>query len=115
MESKQSKLEWSSRFVFIMACVGGAVGLGNIWMFPYKAGSSGGGAFVLIYIAAVIILALPVCIAELMIGRRGGGGPPNAIAKVAQESGQTKNWRWMGVILAGVLSLIHISEPTRRS
>ena len=113
MESKQAKLEWSSRFVFIMACVGGAVGLGNIWMFPYKAGSNGGGAFVLIYIAAVIILALPVCIAELMIGRRGGGGPPNAIAKVAQESGQTKNWRWMGVILAGVgavfaLSLIHI-------
>ena len=102
MESKQAKLEWSSRFVFIMACVGGAVGLGNIWMFPYKAGSNGGGAFVLIYIAAVIILALPVCIAELMIGRRGGGGPPNAIAKVAQESGQTKNWRWMGVILAGV-------------
>ena len=80
MESKQAKLEWSSRFVFIMACVGGAVGLGNIWMFPYKAGSNGGGAFVLIYIAAVIILALPVCIAELMIGRRGGGGPPIAIA-----------------------------------
>ena len=109
MESKQSKLEWSSRFVFIMACVGGAVGLGNIWMFPYKAGSNGGGAFVLIYIAAVIILALPVCIAELMIGRRGGGGPPNAIAKVAQESGQTKNWRWMGVILAGVGAVFALS------
>ena len=109
MESKQAKLEWSSRFVFIMACVGGAVGLGNIWMFPYKAGSNGGGAFVLIYIAAVIILALPVCIAELMIGRRGGGGPPNAIAKVAQESGQTKNWRWMGVILAGVGAVFALS------
>ena len=58
MEMKQAKLEWSSRFVFIMACVGGAVGLGNIWMFPYKAGSNGGGAFVLIYIAAVIIPAI---------------------------------------------------------
>ena len=109
MESKQAKLEWSSRFVFIMACVGGAVGLGNIWMFPYKAGSNGGGAFVLIYIAAVIILALPVCIAELMIGRRGGGGPPNAIAKVAQESDQTKNWRWMGIILAGVGAVFALS------
>ena len=108
MESKQSKLEWSSRFVFIMACVGGAVGLGNIWMFPYKAGSSGGGAFVLIYIAAVIILALPVCIAELMIGRRGGGGPPNAIAKVAQESDQTKI-AMMGVILAGVGAVFALS------
>ena len=109
MEMKQAKLEWSSRFVFIMACVGGAVGLGNIWMFPYKAGSNGGGAFVLIYIAAVIILALPVCIAELMIGRRGGGGPPNAIENVAIESGRSNNWRWMGVFLAGVGAVFALS------
>ena len=108
-ESVQNKLEWSSRFVFIMACVGGAVGLGNIWMFPYKAGTNGGGAFVLIYIAAVMLLALPVCIAELMIGRRGGGGPPNAIARVAIESGHTKHWRWMGVILAGVGAVFALS------
>ena len=78
-------------------------------MFPYKAGSNGGGAFVLIYIAAVFILALPVCIAELMIGRRGGGGPPNAIAKVAQESGRTRNWRWMGIILAGIGAIFTVS------
>ena len=108
-ELRQTKLEWSSRLVFIMACVGGAVGLGNIWMFPYKAGTNGGGAFVLIYIAAVMLLALPVCIAELMIGRRGGGGPPNAIARVAIESGHSKNWRWMGVILAGVGAIFALS------
>ena len=109
MEVAKTKLEWSSRLVFIMACVGGAVGLGNIWMFPYKAGTNGGGAFVLIYIAAVILLALPVCIAELMIGRRGGGGPPNAIERVAVESGHSKNWRWMGVILAGVGAVFALS------
>jgi len=95
--------------VFIMACVGGAVGLGNIWMFPYKAGSNGGGAFVLIYIAAVVVLALPVCIAELMIGRRGGGGPPNAIENVAVESGHSKHWRWMGIVLAGVGAVFALS------
>ncbi len=104
-----NKLEWSSRMVFIMACVGGAVGLGNIWMFPYKAGSNGGGAFVLIYIAAVVVLALPVCIAELMIGRRGGGGPPNAIENVAVESGHSKHWRWMGIVLAGVGAVFALS------
>ena len=109
VEQVKQRLEWSSRLVFIMACVGGAVGLGNIWMFPYKAGTNGGGAFVLIYIAAVILLALPVCIAELMIGRRGRGGPPNAIENVAIESGHSKNWRWMGVILAGVGAIFALS------
>jgi len=109
VEQVKQRLEWSSRLVFIMACVGGAVGLGNIWMFPYKAGTNGGGAFVLIYIAAVILLALPVCIAELMIGRRGRGGPPNAIERVAIESGHSKNWRWMGVILAGVGAIFALS------
>ena len=69
----------------------------------------GGGAFVLIYIAAVVVLALPVCIAELMIGRRGGGGPPNAIENVALESGHSRHWRWMGVVLAGVGAVFALS------
>jgi NSS family neurotransmitter:Na+ symporter len=90
---------------FIMAAVGCAVGLGNIWLFPYTAGSSGGGAFVLIYLAAVVTLALPVLIVELMVGRRGGAAPPQAIANVALESGRTEKWRWMGVLL-GVIGAI---------
>ena len=63
---------------FIMAAVGCAVGFGNIWLFPYTAGSSGGSAFVLIYLAAMIGLALPVLIVELMVGRRGAAAPPQA-------------------------------------
>ncbi len=82
-----------------MAAVGCAVGLGNIWLFPYMAGSNGGGAFVLIYLAAMIGLALPVLLAELMLGRRGAAAPPAALAALAKESGHTENWRWMGILL----------------
>ena len=88
-----------------MAAVGCAVGLGNIWMFPYIAGISGGGAFVLIYLAAVVSLALPVLMAELLIGRRGGASPPESIEKVARESGRTPRWRLMGVVLGVVGAL----------
>ena len=94
-----SGLQWSSRLTFLMAAVGCAVGLGNIWLFPYMAGSNGGGAFVLIYLVAIIGLALPVLLAELMLGRRGAAAPPAALAALAKESGHTENWRWMGILL----------------
>ena len=102
-------MHWSSKFTFIMAAVGCAVGLGNIWLFPYTAGVSGGGAFVLIYLAAVVVLALPVLMAELLIGRRGAAGPPAAIAAVAKESGHSENWRWMGVVLGGGGAIIALA------
>ena len=105
----KSGLQWSSRVVFLMATIGSAVGLGNIWRFSYAAGSSGGGAFVVVYLAAALFLALPVLIAELMIGRRGAESPPNAIANVAIESGYGKNWRWMGIILGGVGAVLALS------
>ena len=60
---------WSSRFAFIMAAVGSAVGLGNLWRFPFMTGQNGGSAFVLIYIGCVILFALPVLMAEISIGR----------------------------------------------
>lgn len=85
-----------------MAAIGCSVGLGNIWRFPYSAGVNGGGAFVLVYLGAVIVLALPILMAELLIGRRGATSPPEAIAKVAAESGRSSNWRWMGILLGGI-------------
>ena len=94
-------LQWSSRITFIMAAVGCAVGLGNIWLFPFLVGVNGGGAFVLVYLGAILLLSLPVLIAELMIGRRGAAGPPAAISAVAQESGASPKWGWMGVVLGG--------------
>jgi NSS family neurotransmitter:Na+ symporter len=104
-----SGLQWSSRLTFLMATVGCAVGLGNIWRFPYSAGVNGGGAFVLVYIGAVILLALPVLMAELLIGRRGGASPPDAIEAVAVESGRSASWRWMGIILGGVGAVMALS------
>jgi NSS family neurotransmitter:Na+ symporter len=92
-----------------MAAVGSAVGLANIYRFPYTAGVSGGGAFVLIYLGAVLLLALPLVIAELTVGRRGKAAPPQAIRNVAAESGVSANWGWMGVVLGGFGGMLALS------
>ena len=107
--SAANTVRWSSRFAFLMAAVGSAVGLANIYRFPYTAGVSGGGAFVLVYLAAVVLLALPLVIAELTIGRRGKAAPPQAIRNVAAESGLSPNWGWMGVILGGFGGMLALS------
>ena len=64
---------WSSRFAFVMASVGFAVGLGNIWRFPYVTGENGGSAFVVIYLLCAVAIGIPCLMAELLVGRRGGG------------------------------------------
>jgi NSS family neurotransmitter:Na+ symporter len=97
-----SGLQWSSRTAFLLAAVGCAVGLGNIWLFPYQAGANGGGAFVLVYLAAIVGLALPVLLAEMMMGRRGAAAPPQGLTNLARESGHSENWRWMGILLGGI-------------
>lgn len=89
---------WSSRFAFLMASVGFAVGLGNIWRFPYVTGENGGGAFVIIYLACAIGIGVPILMAELLIGRRGQGMPTAAMAAVARESGRSENWRIVGAM-----------------
>lgn len=97
---------WSSRAVFILASIGAAVGLGNIWKFPYLAGSSGGSAFVLVYLAAVVLVAVPILIAEMLLGRRGRSHPAGAIARLAVESGCRSAWGWvggLGVIVAWMI------------
>lgn len=101
-----SGLHWSSRTAFLLASVGCAVGLGNIWLFPYQAGENGGGAFVIIYLAAIFGLALPVLLAEMMLGRRGAAAPPQGLANVARESGRSENWRWMGILLGGIGAML---------
>ncbi|MGD9388671.1 MAG: sodium-dependent transporter, partial [Gammaproteobacteria bacterium] len=87
---------WSSRLVFLMAAVGAAVGLGNLWKFPYTAGVNGGAAFVLVYLGAVAAIAIPVVVAELMIGRRGRMSPPNSFLALAREAGASPAWRLVG-------------------
>jgi len=97
---------WSSRFAFILAAIGAAVGLGNIWKFPYEAGMSGGGAFVLVYLLCVFLVAIPILIAELFIGRAGGRSPPLAALALARRHGRSSAWSvvgWMGVMVSFIV------------
>ncbi len=70
---------WSSRLAFILAATGSAVGLGNIWKFPYITGENGGGAFVLVYLLCIAMIGLPILIAEIYLGRRGRMSPVNTM------------------------------------
>ena len=102
---------WSSRFAFILAATGSAVGLGNIWKFPYITGEHGGGAFVIVYLACVLLIGIPIMIAETMLGRRSQRNPIETMELLTEEAGADKNWHylgWMGVI-AGVLILSYYS------
>jgi neurotransmitter:Na+ symporter, NSS family len=94
---------WSSRFGFIMAAVGSSVGLGNFWRFPYTAGENGGGAFILIYIACVILIGLPVLMAEYGMGRKSGMSAVEGVESLARAEGKSQNWGfvgWVGTITA---------------
>lgn len=101
---------WSSRFGFLMAAVGFAVGLGNIWRFPYVTGENGGAAFVLVYLACVLCIGVPILMAELLIGRRGKMSPPNAMKNVAKEEGRSKLWSGVGgmnMLAAFVIEIVY--------
>ena len=78
---------WSSKIAFLIACIGAAVGLGNIWKFPYMAGTQGGGAFVLIYLISIFAIGIPIATAELLIGR---GGRRNVVSSVRQLAKHTR-------------------------
>ena len=102
--------QWSSRFAFLMASVGFAVGLGNIWRFPYVTGENGGAAFVLVYLACAFGIGVPILMAELLIGRRGQGSPPSAMANVATQSGKSRQWQWvggMGLLAAYTIEIVY--------
>ena len=101
---------WTSRFAFLMASVGFAVGLGNIWRFPYVTGENGGAAFVLIYLGCAFLIGVPILMAELMVGRRGDAAPPIAMANVAKESARSTQWKWvggMGLLAAYTIEVVY--------
>lgn len=100
MEKGKQRENWGSRIGFIMAAAGSAVGLGNIWRFPYLTGMNGGGAFILIYLVFVLGIGLSIMTAEFAIGRR------TNLAAVGAYKKYSKNWTFAGVI--GVLSAFFI-------
>src|SRR5210317_2036066 len=112
-DGKRSSLHgnWSSRMAFVLAVTGSAVGLGNIWKFPYIAGQNGGGAFVLVYLACVVLIGMPVMMSEILIGRRGRRNPVRTMQILGEEEGRSRKWGWVGGmgVVAGVFILSYYS------
>jgi NSS family neurotransmitter:Na+ symporter len=96
---------------FILAVTGSAVGLGNIWKFPYIAGQNGGGAFVLVYLFFVFVIGMPVMMSEILIGRRGRRNPVATMALLGEEEGHSRHWQWVGAmgVVAGIFILSYYS------
>ena len=94
--NQSAPAQWSSRWVFVLATTGAAVGLGNIWRFPYIAGENGGGAFMLLYCLCVVLIGLPIMLAEMLIGKLARRNPIDAIQDLAQESHASIKWRYLG-------------------
>jgi len=104
---KQQYPTFSSRLGFILVTAGAAVGLGNVWSFTYVAGKNGGGGFVLIYLLTLFLVAAPVFMAELLLGRMGKASPPTALKTLQVNSGSKLPWAlpaWIGLV-ASVLVL----------
>jgi NSS family neurotransmitter:Na+ symporter len=106
MRLKQHAI-WGQRGSFILAATGSAVGLGNIWKFPYITGENGGGAFVLMYVLFVATIGIPIMMAEILMGRRTRANPIIATYELCEQAGVSKAWSglgWMGVV-AGIVIL----------
>ncbi len=102
---------WSSRLMFILAASGSAVGLGNIWRFPYVAGENGGGAFVIVYLACIFLIGIPILSSEILLGREGRQSPIHTMKTLTKTSGANGAWQfigWMGA-LAGFVILSYYS------
>lgn len=98
---------WSNKFAFIMSTAGAAVGLGNIWRFPYICGENGGGAFLVVYLALIFFVGMPIMISELSIGRASETGSGSAFTKLI---GNKKSKIWRAVGLLGVLIAFLVSS-----
>jgi NSS family neurotransmitter:Na+ symporter len=92
------KRQWTSRFTFLMASIGAAVGLGNLWRFPFQTGQSGGAAFVLVYLVCVAVVVYPVMMGELAIGRHKGLSAVGSTAGLARDSGRSPLWGLVGLV-----------------
>lgn len=105
--TKNDRANFGSKLGVILASAGSAVGLGNIWRFPFETGNHGGAAFILIYLICVLILGIPIMIAEFLIGRHSRSNTGGAYQKLAPGT----HWRWVGRVgvLAGFLILGYYS------
>ena len=100
-----------SRAAFLLAAIGSAVGLGNIWRFPFMVGENGGGAFVLVYLVCIVAIGMPILIGMILIGRRGRQSPINSMFSLARREGRSPAWGYLGwlTVVAAYLALTFFS------
>ena len=84
---------WRNKWLFVLAATGSAVGLGNIWRFPYIVGEHGGGAFILVYLLSIILIGIPIMMAEVLIGREGRHSPALSLKLITERIGAHPAWR----------------------
>jgi NSS family neurotransmitter:Na+ symporter len=98
---------WSSRWAFMLATAGSAIGLGNIWKLPYMIGVNGGSAFVLVFLACIVVVGIPLMMCEIMLGRRAQRNPADGMLALAHEAHAPAAWKWVGIagLFAGLLIL----------
>lgn len=102
MNESFAHAKWTSQSAFLLATIGGAVGLGNLWRFPYIAGENGGGGFVLIYLGLVLLLGLPLVAGEMLLGRRGHQSAVATMAALVRAEKARPFWRvigWLSLII----------------
>jgi NSS family neurotransmitter:Na+ symporter len=111
MTQTQHRSHWTNRWTFILATAGSAIGLGNIWKFPYMTGVNGGSAFVLVFLACIAVVGIPLMMCEIMLGRRAQRNPVDGMAALAAEAGAPALWKWVGIVglIAGLLILAFYS------
>ena len=102
---KKQREHWGSGLGFVLAAAGSAVGLGNIWKFPYITGENGGGAFVLVYLLCILVIGLPVMLCEITIGRRTQRNPVGAFAALTPSSSLVAHLIGTCVVLVGLFFL----------
>ena len=105
MSSTEKRGQWGSKFGFIMAAAGSAVGLGNVWRFPYLTGENGGAAFVFVYILCVVLVGAPLLINEIALGRLTGKSPVGAF----RATGANGFWTFFGAVLALTVTFVVLS------
>ena len=100
--SNQENQTWKSKGTFLLAAAGSAIGLGNLWRFPYITGEYGGGAFILVYLLCVLLLGMPLLMAEVSLGRYSRRSPITAMGSLARHIGASRAWAGVGIM--GVLT-----------
>lgn len=107
----ETRGQWSGRIGFILAATGSAIGLGNLWKFPYITLENNGGAFVIVYIAAVLLVGIPIMMAEVLVGRKTQLSPVGAFGALAKDKPGGSAWKGLGLlgVIAGFTILSYYS------